>query len=368
LDFHIATQTAIVYDKLYSAGVSGITYCYDLTTGDRLWTYEATDPYQEILWSNYWWAQIVFITDGKLYVGHSEHSPIDPKPRGAPFYCLNATTGEEIWRSEGLFRQSNWGGTAVIGDSIIATQDTYDQRVYAIGKGGSEITVSIQDNVVPLGSTVLVDGTVMDVSPGTEDTATKLRFQNGVPAVSDASMSDWMLYVYKNFERPADATGVTVKFEAIDPNGNYQNLGDTISDSYGSYGFEFKPEVEGKYMIIATFEGSNSYYPSTAVTYLSVVPAAAELDIPSAEEIAQKTVSQMPAYPGYQGPSADEIAQKTVSQMPAYPDVPTASEVAGETISQLPAYPAYLTIDLAIIAAVVIAIIIGLYSIVKKQK
>ncbi|MDH5690477.1 MAG: PQQ-binding-like beta-propeller repeat protein, partial [Candidatus Bathyarchaeota archaeon] len=255
LDFLIATQTAIVYDKLYSAGVSGITYCYDLTTGDQLWTYEATDPYQEILWSNYWWAQIVFITDGKLYVGHSEHSPIDPKPRGAPFYCLNATNGEEIWRSEGLFRQSNWGGTAVIGDSIIATQDTYDQRVYAIGKGGSEITASIQNNVVPLGSTVLVDGTVMDVSPGTEDTATKLRFPNGVPAVSDASMSDWMLYVYKNFERPADATGVTVKFEAVDPNGNYQELGDTISDSYGSYGFEFKPEITGKYMIIATFQG-----------------------------------------------------------------------------------------------------------------
>ncbi|GAI02535.1 unnamed protein product, partial [marine sediment metagenome] len=92
LDFHIATQTAIVYDKLYSAGVSGIVSCYDLTTGDRLWTYEADDPYQEILWANNWWAQILFITDGKLYMGHSEHSPIDPKPRGAPFYCLNATT------------------------------------------------------------------------------------------------------------------------------------------------------------------------------------------------------------------------------------------------------------------------------------
>ena len=54
--------------------------------------------------------------------------------------------------------------------------------------------------------------------------------------------------------------------------------------------------------------------------------------------------------------------------MPAYPDVPTASEVAGETISQLPETPAYLTIDLVIIAAVAISIIIGLYSIVKKQK
>jgi len=358
LDFHVATQTAIVYDKLFSAGVSGIVYCYDLTSGDRLWTYEATDPYQEILWANNWWAQMLFITDGKLYMGHSEHSPIDPKPRGAPFYCLNATTGEEIYRIDGAFRQSNWGGTAVIGDSIIATQDTYDQRVYAIGKGGSEITVSIKDNVMPLGSTVLVDGTVMDVSPGTEDATLKSRFSKGVPAVSDESMSEWMLYVYKQFPRPADATGVTVKFEAVDPNGNYQNFGDTISDSYGSYGFEFKPEITGKYMIIATFEGSKSYYPSTAVTYLSVVPAAEELDIPSAEEIAQKTISQLPAYPEVPDvPSAEEVAQETINRLPAYPEMP-----------EIPEIPAYLTIDLAIIAAVVIAIIIGLYGIVKKQK
>jgi outer membrane protein assembly factor BamB len=356
LDFLIATQTAIVYDKLFSAGVAGITYCYDLTTGDLLWSHEASDPFQEILWSNNWWAQILFITDGKLYMGHSEHSPIDPKPRGAPFYCLNATNGDVIWESEGLFRQSNWGGTGVIGDSIIATQDTYDQRVYAIGKGGSEITASIKNNVVPLGSTVLVDGTMMDVSPGTEDTTTKLRFPNGVPAVSEESMSDWMLYVYKQFSRPADTTGVKIKFAAIDPTGNHKDLGEAISNSYGSYGFEFKPEDEGQYMITATFEGSNSYYPSTAVTYLSVVPAAEKLDIPTVDEIAQTTVSQMPAYPT--PPTADEIAQETVNQMPAYPEPTTCPEI-----------PAYLTIDIVSILLVVIILIIGLYCcFVKKQK
>jgi hypothetical protein len=169
-------------------------------------------------------------------------------------------------------------------------------------------------------------------------------------------MSDWMLYVYKQFSRPADTTGVKIKFAAIDPTGNHKDLGEAISNSYGSYGFEFKPEDEGQYMITATFEGSNSYYPSTAVTYLSVVPAAEKLDIPTVDEIAQTTVSQMPAYPT--PPTADEIAQETVNQMPAYPEPTTCPEI-----------PAYLTIDIVSILLVVIILIIGLYCcFVKKQK
>jgi len=50
-------------------------------------------------------------------------------------------------------------------------------------------------------------------------------------------------------------------------------LGTTTSDSYGNYGFTFKPETEGQYMIIATFEGSGAYYGSTETTYLTVGPA-----------------------------------------------------------------------------------------------
>jgi outer membrane protein assembly factor BamB len=119
----------IAYGKLYCASISGIVYCYDVHTGERLWTYEANDPYSEILWANNWWLKTVCIADGKIYVGHTEHSPIDPRPRGAPFICLNATTGEVIWRVDGMFRQTRWGGKGLIGDSIIATQDTYDQRI-----------------------------------------------------------------------------------------------------------------------------------------------------------------------------------------------------------------------------------------------
>jgi len=348
-------RPTLIYDgKLYSTGVSGIVYCYDVLNGTVLWTYEAYDPYQEYLFGNNWWMFLQYITDGKVYLGSLEHSAIDPKPRGAPFVCLDATTGDVIWRANGLFRQTMWGGISIIGDSVIATMDTYDQRIYAIGKGPSTITAESPLMGVPIGTSVTIQGTVTDVSPGTTSERLLLRFPNGVPVVSDESMSDWMLYVYKQFEKP-DVTGVEVKLEAIDPNGNYLQLGAATTDASGKYGFSFEPDMEGQYMIMATFYGSGGYYGSTTTTYVTVDPAPAELVIPSAEEIAQETISRLPAYPDV--PSATEVAQETINQLPAYPEMP-----------EIPEIPAYLTIDLAIIAAVAIAIIIGLYSIIKKQK
>jgi outer membrane protein assembly factor BamB len=357
LDQFFGDGRFIAYGRFYSTGVSGIVYCYNATTGKLLWDYPADDPYQEILWANNWWLEPMFVTDGKLYVGHAEHSPIDPKPRGAPFICLNATSGEVIWRADGLLRQTHWGGLTIIGDSIIVGMDTYDQRIHALGKGSSAITVTAPDTTQTLGTSILMQGSVMDMSPGTMDTALQIRFPYGVPAISDEDMSDWMNYVYHQFERPEDATGVEVKLEAINPNGEYVYLGTATSDSYGNYGFAFKPEMEGKYLIIATFYGSEAYFGSTATTYLIVDPAPEELDIPTAEEIAGETISQLPAYPDV--PSATAVAQETISQLPAYPEMP-----------EIPDIPAYLTIDLAIIVAVALAIIIGIvsYLAINKQK
>jgi hypothetical protein len=269
---HFDRNTVQGYGNIYSTGVSGIVYCYNFTTG-LIWTYDVVDPYSEILWNNNWWEEIQYLTDGKLYMGHAEHSPIDPKPRDAPFVCLNATTGELIWRADGMFRQTHWGGSSVIGDSVICTQDTYDQRVYAIGKGPSATTVQIQTDIITHGKTSLVTGTVMDVSPGTTDDKITMRFPNGVPAVCDDNMSDWMVYVYKQFERPADVVGVEVVISVLDPNNNAYEVTRTTSDASGFFSVEFEPEVPGKYTVVASFEGSRSYYGSFAETALLVEAA-----------------------------------------------------------------------------------------------
>jgi hypothetical protein len=231
------------------------------------------DPYQEQLWGNNWPIEFGFLADGKVYIWHTEHSVIDPKPRGAPFVAINVEDGSEVFRVDGLSRSTVWGGDPIIGDSIIVTQNTYDQRLVAFGKGQSAITVTTADTSEPLGTEVLIKGTVTDVSPGTKDIALQTRFPNGVPAISDDHMGEWMKYVYQQFERPADATGVQVKLEAVDPNGGYVDIGTTTSDSYGNYGLAFEPDTEGKYMIIATFTGSGAYYGSTDTAYLAVGPA-----------------------------------------------------------------------------------------------
>ncbi len=260
------TSSNIAYGKLYAGFMSGIIYCYNVTTGALLWTYEVADPYNENLWSNNWNSYLLFITDEKVYYGVEEHSPVDPKPRGAPFTCLNATSGKEIWRADGLLRQTSWGGRAVIGDSIIATMDTYDQQIYAVGKGPSATTVEAPMTAVTQGSSIVIRGTVTDVSPGTEDYALRARFPNGVPAVADESMSDWMLYVYKQFQQPANATGVEVSLDVVDENGNYRNIGTATSDANGVFSYAWKPDIPGKYVVYASFAGSNAYYGSYAET------------------------------------------------------------------------------------------------------
>jgi hypothetical protein len=117
-----------------------------------------------------------------------------------------------------------------------------------------------------MGSSINIKGTVTDISAGTKQNEQAARFPNGVPAISDANMSEWMAYVYMQKPKPTNATGVEVTIEVLDSNGNYRPIGKTTSDSNGFYSFEWKPDIEGKYTVTATFQGSQSYWPSHAET------------------------------------------------------------------------------------------------------
>jgi hypothetical protein len=108
-----------------------------------------------------------------------------------------------------------------------------------------------------------------------------LRFPNGVAAVSDESQGDWMKYVYQQFECPANATGVEVVVEALDPNNNFYEVGRATSDGTGFYSVAFTPEVPGKYTIIASFAGSKAYYGSYAETAINVEEAPAPTPEPT---------------------------------------------------------------------------------------
>ena len=118
-----------------------------------------TDPYGEPITGQNWWGWIDLIADGKIYLGTLEHSAENPLPRGAPYMAVNASNGAEIWRVNGMFRETRWGGNGVIGDSIIATMDTYDQRVYGIGKGATQTTIVAPTSSIDSGKAIIVQGT-----------------------------------------------------------------------------------------------------------------------------------------------------------------------------------------------------------------
>jgi hypothetical protein len=122
----------------------------------------------------------------------------------------------------------------------------------------------------------------MDNSPGTTGTDIKLRFPNGVAAVSDASQSDWMMYVYKQFEQPTNATGVPIVINVVDANGNYRQIGTTTSDSTGYYSLNWTPDISGKYQVYVTFAGCKAYYGSGATNSFVVdQPAATATPMPT---------------------------------------------------------------------------------------
>jgi hypothetical protein len=268
-------ERSIAYGKLITASCGGVVRCYDLQDGETLWEYRATQKYApEYYLTNEWWLVITFVADGKVYLGHMEHSAQEPKPRGAPFIAIDVESGDVVWEIEGAFRQTRWGGRAIIGDSIIATMDTYDQQVYAIGKGPSEMTVSAPTVAVTAGTPALITGTVMDISPGTTQDNVKFRFPNGVPAVSEESQSDWMLCVYKQFSKPMDVKGVTVSLFAWDgQSADSVPIGTAETDVYGKYSIAWTPSEAGQYQIFAFFDGSASYYSSEAKADMVVAAA-----------------------------------------------------------------------------------------------
>jgi hypothetical protein len=319
------------YGKFFTGRASGIVTCYDLETGDVEWTYDVRDQYSEMTWSNNFHIAYHFLADGKICLSYSEHSPLNPIPRGGPLVVLDVENGTKIWELSWV--NNWWGGHVMIGDSTMVGLNGYDNRLYAIGKGPSETTVSIQNDVISRGSSVMIKGTVMDVSPGTEDIALRLRFPNGVPAVADENMTDWMQYVYMQWPTTSEVEGVKVFLKIQDPNGDWYSATVT-TDENGVFSHMWAPAIVGEYHVTAMFEGSNSYYASQATTAFGVDEAPAAVDVPSAAEIAQTTVNQMPAYPA------------------------------------IPEVPAYLTIDLVILIIAVVVLVIGLlaYMALRKQK
>lgn len=280
---YISVAFVKAYGNLYASGYNGVVYCIDGATGKVEWTYgnggagNSTHSGLNAPYGNYP-TFIGAVADNKVYLFSSEHSPNAPMWKGTKIRCVDAFTGEEYWTLDG------WGTcgqfydrNGAIADGYYTYLNGYDLQIYCIGKGPSKTTVSAPQTAIPKGTAALITGSVTDQTPSPEAKDT--------PAISDASMSSWMEYLYMQRPMPTDATGVTVKLTSIDPNGNWRDLGTATTDTNGNYGIMWTPPVEGIYKIIATFEGTNSYFGSDATAYMGVevAPAASPTVAPTTQ-------------------------------------------------------------------------------------
>jgi hypothetical protein len=319
----------IAYGKVYIWDLGGWVQAIDLESGEVAWNFTRGSAGYDTPYGTY----TIFgysahsIADGKLFLseGVTYTPPLSPSRRLA----INCTDGTLVWSTLNF----NSKAVGAIADGYLVTWNCFDNQLYSFGKGPTETTVTAPDAAIQLGSSVVIKGTVMDISAGAEQEGVIERFPSGLPAVADEDMSEWMEYVYMQQSKPEDVEGVNVFLKILDPNGDWYSTYVT-TDANGVFSLMWAPAIVGEYHVTAIFEGSESYYTSEATTTFGVDPTSAAAAAPSAEEIATTTVNRMPAYPA------------------------------------IPEIPAYLTIDIIILVIAAIGVVIGLvaYMALRKQK
>jgi outer membrane protein assembly factor BamB len=207
----------------------------------------------------------VEIADGKVYAYNGEHTPSYPRDRQWSMYCINATNGQLLWKIH------NPMVPGAVADGYLTASNSYDGYMYVFGKGQSQSKVSGPDTTVPLGTAVLIKGTVMDESPA----------QPGTPCVSKDSMELQMEVIHEQMPQTGlwgneTLTGVPVILTAIASDGTVTDLGSvTTNGYYGTFGYAWTPTKEGLYTIMASFAGDDSYGSSSAATVVNIGPAPA---------------------------------------------------------------------------------------------
>jgi hypothetical protein len=273
-----AYDTTSADGMFFRAAYSGV-YAFDWETGKIVWKYEAPaissfetpyiDPNGTTVNS---FNGVAYAADGKIYTMNTEHSPTQPITRGWQLHCINATTGE------GIFKTIMTGSMGAIADGYMAISESYTGTLYVLGKGKSATTVTAPDVEIEKGKSIVIKGTVLDLSPA----------QPGTACVSKASMSTQMEYLHKQMPIAGlwgneTINGVPVILTAIDSNGNSINIGTaTTNGYYGTFSFTWTPELEGDYQILANFAGDESYGSSGASTAIVVGQAPTETVAPTA--------------------------------------------------------------------------------------
>jgi len=279
----LADMTRTYYGLTIQSGIAGTLYAYNATTGELVWTYNGTSIGHESPYGENYPLSFAGVCDGKIYLYTNEHTPTKPLLRGSYLRCINATDGTELWKL------LDWKKGLSIADGCIVNANLYNKNIYCIGRGQTATTVEAPMTAIMEGSSVVIQGTVTDQSPGAK----------GTPAIADANMQAWMEYLYEQQAMPTNAKGVEVTLDAVDPNNNFVHPGTATSDSSGTFGFNWvTPDVPGQYTIIATFGGSGAYYASYAETYAVVTEKPASTPGPTPTPASMSEMYFLPSVAG----------------------------------------------------------------------
>ena len=274
--------TNVVSRTFYYGSYDGHVYAVNVDTGKPVWTSDYTGDSDESIYGHpAYGAGTVAGADNELYFSTANVYSLEPRTRFQELNCVNETTGKFIWSLPiGV-------GPSAIADGYLIGLDGDNGIQYCIGKGQTDATVTAPTTAVATGTDVLIQGTIMDQSPGKPNT----------PAISDENMSVWMDYLYGQnatlINSPPQCNGVTVRLSALDPNGNVVDLGKTTSDGSGQFAINYTPTTAGMYTVYATFDGSNSYYGSYAEAHLSVSSSVAPTSQPTVALNAATTTDLM---------------------------------------------------------------------------
>lgn len=260
----------------------GHVYAYDSQTGKLVWKSDYIGEQWENTYGNQAFNGASRGAGGVLYYSTSTTYSMQPRTRFQELVAINETTGKFLWTLP-----IGVAPTAVAYGYLLGS-DGENGMQYCIGKGKTDTTVTIQSDVISKGSSVLIKGTVMDLSPG----------QPNTPAVSDSDMNEWMDYLHGQnatlINTPPKPEGVPVKLTAVGSDGTVVDLGTAASNSEGLFAKAWTPPTEDLYMIYASFEGSNSYWSSSAATALAVDSPTAPTASPTPPASQVSTSPDMP--------------------------------------------------------------------------
>jgi hypothetical protein len=123
------------------------------------------------------------------------------------------------------------------------------------------------------------------------------------------------------------------------PDGSVEELGTTTTNINGNFGYMWKPQSTGQYTIIASFEGSESYWPSSQSTHVGVDAAPSASITPQPTTTTEPTTTPPVTEPPVESPS---------------PSTPTGPEEGPATEMYIIAAVAVIIIIAAAAAAIIL--------------